>query len=127
MTNTVKLLDRVRKLTKTGSDYAIAKKLGVPHQLVSNWMKGVGTPDTANAIRIAELLEREPLQVIALIELDRRPKPKNRAIWERYAGRISAALAGLALIAPLDANSVPHSLQVTDVNRHFIHYAHIRR
>lgn len=98
MRETTKYLDRVRDLTKTRSDYALAKLLGVTEQAVNNYTKGRSVLDNWTALRIAELLRIPLEEVIAAAELDREKNEKKRDAWKRRLKNLGSA-AGLACCA----------------------------
>ena len=61
---TTDYIDALRAATGTPSDYALAKFLGVQQNQIARYRKG-GTFDNSMAARAAELLNLQPLEVIA--------------------------------------------------------------
>jgi hypothetical protein len=53
------------------TDYWLAKQLGARPSLISNYRSGLSFPDEAVAIRLAKLLEIDPLEIIAVANYDR--------------------------------------------------------
>lgn len=74
-------LDRCRKLTKTGSDYAVAKMLGISEDAVNGYRTGKRTMDNRTCRKIAEALSVDPLRVIASVERERARDPTERNAW----------------------------------------------
>jgi predicted transcriptional regulator len=87
--DTIHYLDAVRDKLPTRSDYAVAKALGVSKQAVSRYMKGTGYFDDYVAIRVAELLKIDPLQVIADVNMQRTQNAEVRAVWKGLLEKIS--------------------------------------
>lgn len=78
---TIQLLAQVRKLTKTGTLYAAAKKLEIPLSTVQHWDKGKGRPSPYNALRFAEVLNLPLEYVLATIEAEKETDPDKRQAW----------------------------------------------
>lgn len=87
--DTIEYVDAVKSRLHITSDYAVAKALGVTKQAVSRYMKGTGYFDDYVAIRVAKLLEIEPLQVIADVNLQRAQNAEVRAVWAGLMEKIS--------------------------------------
>lgn len=92
MKNTVELLDAVRQRRGLTSDYQLAKLLEMSPNRVSNWRTGKNTMDNVAAMKIAELLERPALEVIALVEAERARDTKQRNFWLQVAAGAAAAI-----------------------------------
>lgn len=99
-------LDAVKAKLGIRSDYAIAPRLGLTKQAVSALRRGV-TMGNTTAARVAELLELDPLGVIADIELERAKTAEARSVWEKIAKRVAAGVlvAIGASIAPTPASA----------------------
>ena len=87
--DTVQYVDAVRSRLPVTSDYAVAKALGVSKQAVSRYMKGVSHFDDYVAIRVAKMLEIDPLQVIADVNHQRAENPEVKAVWAALMEKIS--------------------------------------
>ena len=96
-----KYLDQVAELTETGSDYAIAKKLGISTQRVSNYRRGRHTFDDEMCTRVALALGINPFKVIAEINAEKAKTAEKRKFWKDAASRAAAVLlsAGTAFAA----------------------------
>lgn len=104
MTQVTALLDRLKHAHALQSDYALAKLLNVNQQTVAFWRSGRSAPEAAIVVKIAELLDQEPLPVVALIELEReqhkkQPRPWIIELWRRYSPRLLPAFAFALVIA----------------------------
>jgi hypothetical protein len=113
MSNTLKLLERVREKTETRTDYAVCKALGIQLTQLKRWLANEGHPGNAAAFKIAEITGLDAKAVIALIEEDRAESKEARAYWrsvcpesvrEALAGATTAALA-FAVFSPSSAHA----------------------
>lgn len=86
----------LKRRWKISSDYELAKRLGVSKQAISNYVNGQRAFDVTTAARVAEILELEPLRVIADMELERGSSPE---LWKRL--RDAAAIAGVMVAGAL--------------------------
>ena len=113
MQNTVTLLDEAKKKAGISSDYALANSLGVSRQLLSNWRHNRDLPNTLGAVKLAEVLGRNPIEVIAEIEIERAERmsrPAEADKWRVILAKTSTGFAGLfmvgtLLLAPPPANA----------------------
>lgn len=88
MLTTVELLNRVKAAYDLGSDYALAKKLGVSVQRVSNYMRKKTFLDDKMAFIVAELLDLNPAYVVACSNMERAERKEDKSsvsFWMRYA------------------------------------------
>ena len=105
------------------SDYQVHKLTGWSRQSVSNFANNkVNLPDHA-AIRAAEVLEIEPLEMLAQAHAERSKRSDVKQVWEAIAKQVSAAIllifVGLSAPAPASANDFQFNNN--------IHYTHKRR
>lgn len=89
-------LNEVGKLTETGSDYAIAKKLEITRQRVSNYRRGKNPPDRETCEKIGKLLHLDPAVIYIDVHADSDP------FWKKVQGTIHKATAA-ALVAAVSA------------------------
>lgn len=89
------------------SDYALAVRLGVTRQAVSNWKRGVNLPDPLAAYRLGDLAGIDPLIVIADVERERAERMSREhdadawgVILKRIGGAAASVLMGTVLSAP---------------------------
>jgi len=85
---TAAYIDKCRKLTATGSDYAVAKLIGVTQDAIHRYRKGERVMDNTTAILVARLLDLPPLLVIADCEVQRAKDDAHRELWEDLRTRI---------------------------------------
>lgn len=86
MQTTADLLDKAKAKNHIPSDYALAKKLGVARQRISQIRSGrqVGLRDKT-ALKIAHLLDVEPGYVMASIAAEHAADPEAKDAWIRTA------------------------------------------
>jgi DNA-binding XRE family transcriptional regulator len=95
------LADDDRSDGGTGSDYKLAKLLGVPRTTISNYRTGRSQMDDRIAIRIAELVGVPPVSVVAEIHAERARDPNSQAFWAELGAAMKKArnvVAGAAVM-----------------------------
>lgn len=103
--------------TKTGSDYAIAKKIGVSKQAISIIRK-TGHVKEETAIKIADVLEIDRSEVV-LAAMIARSEGEVKKTWENIS-----KLSGIAATVLITCISVGNARNISDSSReHTIHYA----
>lgn len=98
-------LNQVATKTETGSDYATAKLLNVKPSRISNYRTGRSLFDNAMCIKIAEILEVDPLPIIATMEAIRAKDQKQKSFWEGIASTAASVILALAMTAGIGSNS----------------------
>lgn len=84
----------IKARTPTGTTYAAAKLLKVNEQTARNWTTGKSLPDAYGCVRIAQVLDLPPMQVIADIEAEREAGTEKGRRWQDLARKFaSSALA----------------------------------
>jgi predicted transcriptional regulator len=91
---TVEYLDAIKARHSLKSDYALAKLLGLSTSAIYTYRAGRGEMDSTTAVKVAELLAINPLQVIACVELARAKNDGARKVWLRYAAAVTVAVLG---------------------------------
>ncbi|KVC55115.1 hypothetical protein WT10_32615 [Burkholderia stagnalis] len=99
MKTTVEWLDAVKARLDLPSDYAAAKILGVTRQAASGWRNGRQTFDDEVCLRVAEILELDPFEVLATVKIERIKDAERRAVWTRALEKFSAGFRTLVLRA----------------------------
>lgn len=89
---TTKLLDAAKAASGCTTDYQFAKKFGLLLATVSRWRTGKGTFDDDHAAMIAEILGKEPGEVMALCAAERAKTDAGRTRWLRVAALLAAAV-----------------------------------
>jgi len=88
MYTSVELLDMVKARYRLASDYAAAKKIGVTTSSISHIRMQRRFFDVNQCVVIAQLLELDPLKVIASAQVERGErmhKPEMVKLWDQYA------------------------------------------
>lgn len=81
------------------SDRQMAKWLGIAPSALSHYKTGFRTIDNYAATRIAEALGINPMQVIAVAEMERERDEGRRKFWENFsAGMAKSAVFVLSLL-----------------------------
>jgi transcriptional regulator with XRE-family HTH domain len=81
---TTELIEQVRAKLDGATDYKIAQVLEISKQKVSAMRKGTEKPDAYDCARMAEILERDPLEVIAQVEAEAARTEKKRQYWRSF-------------------------------------------
>ncbi|HEB56797.1 MAG TPA: XRE family transcriptional regulator [Gammaproteobacteria bacterium] len=127
-----KYLNRIAKLTETGSDYAAAKLLGITRQRISNYRTGRNHFDNEMAFKIAVMLDMNPSELIAELSAERARTPEKKKFWQGQFRRLHGA-TGLTLFAllfifpslfnPVEASTLNISRFIRTISVDNIHYA----
>lgn len=96
MNATQKYLDQVAAKHHGASDYRIAQLMEESRQRISSYRTGATNFDNKAALKVAELLGIDPLQIIAEVEKDRAKSDSDRDFWGGQLRRMGVA-AGLGL------------------------------
>ena len=91
MLTTVEILDIARARQGGVSDYRIAQLLGLSPKNVSNYRVGRSTPVNPVAKRLGELAGIDPLEAVAMVNIERSSSKDEREVWEMMLSRVSAA------------------------------------
>ena len=81
MSNTLKLIERIRSTTETGTDYAVAKALGITQSNLIEIKKGKRWPGPKAQVRMSELLKIELKDIVAFIGEDKATSEAERLHW----------------------------------------------
>ena len=104
MRTTLDFLDAVKARHSLPSDYSLAPLLGITKQEVSKLRNRKAFLGDQTALRVAELLEIDPAEVLSAVHAERAKNPKEKAAWasmfERLTSAAACAVLGLALAAP---------------------------
>jgi hypothetical protein len=99
MKTTIDYLNAVKNRLDLPSDYAIAKALHVTRAAVSSYRVGRTSFDNLTALRVAEILDIQPFEVIAAANVERARDGETRSLWERAWGKAVGATAAVTLTA----------------------------
>jgi len=131
MNISAKYLDFLQEKTETGSDYAVSKLLGVSANRISNYRCGRSKFDDEMAVRVANALDIEPMEVIAAIKLEyckEKEDAKMAGFWAetlKKTGRnLSSFLLAMVLIIPGQAEANSFNItKIMPLYNNNIHYA----
>jgi plasmid maintenance system antidote protein VapI len=94
---TTDLIDAVKEAKGIQSDYALAKRLSVLPQTISNYRHGRTQMADEIAVAMAAMIDRAPAPILAQLAADRAKSPEVAKIWKEAAkvlgrsGRVSKA------------------------------------
>lgn len=97
--NTLELLYEAKRRTGVSSDYALAQKLEIPRQRITDYKNGTRQPDTYTLTRLAIILEREPMGLIAEFEAATEKNPVRREFWKGFLSRQNLKGIAIAVLA----------------------------
>lgn len=78
---TIEYLDAIKGRLGIASDYALAKRLGFPQATISGYRTGRRVFDDEAALTVAQVLNIEPILVIAAANAERAKTPEVRQRW----------------------------------------------
>ncbi|MBY4945092.1 hypothetical protein K6V92_00440 [Cupriavidus respiraculi] len=90
MKTTLQYVDAVKAKLNLPSDYAIAKALGVTRAAVSSYRNQRTFFDDLTAVRVAEILGLNPMEVIAAANRERAKSEDARRVWSGLFDRFAA-------------------------------------
>lgn len=93
--NTLEYLAACKDRLGIDSDYALAKRLGVRQPTISSYRAGRSRMDDDVALKVAEILELHPMQVIAAANAERAKTEEQKARWIGLMEKFSASFNGL--------------------------------
>jgi transcriptional regulator with XRE-family HTH domain len=93
--NTLEYLQAVKTRLEISSDYALASRLGITRSAVSNFTRGKGVMGDDVALTVAQILDINPLVVIAQANAERASTPELRARWVGVVEKFSASFNDL--------------------------------
>lgn len=89
--NTTEYLKAVKDRLNIESDYALAARLGVTRSAISKLQMGKGVFGDDMALAVAQILDLNPLIVIAQANAERSKTPEQRARWTAVMEKFSAS------------------------------------
>ncbi|WP_454710700.1 helix-turn-helix domain-containing protein [Cupriavidus nantongensis] len=90
MKTTLEYVDAVKIKLDLPSDYAIAKALCVTRAAISSYRTGRSYFDDLTAVRVAEVLGINPMEVIAAANRERAKSEDARKVWSGLWNRFHA-------------------------------------
>ena len=99
-------LDAIKRKHKVTSDWAVSKLLETDHAAISHYRAGRRAFDPYMAVKVAALLDLDPLKVIASAEAERARTDDKKEFWKRLAACVLiAAGAGSVSLTPPPAQA----------------------
>lgn len=89
--NTLEYLAACKARLGIESDYALAKQLGVRQPTISSYRMGRSRMDDDVALKVAEILNLHPLQVIAAANAERAKTDEQKARWMGLMDKFSTS------------------------------------
>ncbi|WP_244126221.1 hypothetical protein [Burkholderia gladioli] len=114
MKTSVEYLDAVKARLDLPSDYATAKVLGLTRAAVSKQRSGQSAFDDLTAVRVAEILGIDPIEVIAAANAERARDDDARRTWERLWGKATGAVATAVLAAGVITAAAPSTAKASE-------------
>ncbi len=94
-----KFIEKIKKKYGITNDYALAKKLKVS-QPEANWFRrGKKIPNTTICIRIANLLEKNPVELLIVAQKDR-AAPEEKSHWAMALSAVDVMIGESHLSLP---------------------------
>lgn len=93
-----KVLDEAKEKLGVGSDYGLAKKLGIPNPRISEYRSGKATPDAYACARLADALGVDPLALLAQVEAATEKNEARRNYWRALCERVGVAVLSVFIV-----------------------------
>lgn len=106
---TIEILSRLAKARGLGSDYAVAKYLGISRSRMSKYRCGHDTLGADLAIKIADDLGLDRGYVLASIAAERASQGDERRTWEQVARRLATAAVLLVAVGAFDITEIAYT------------------
>jgi plasmid maintenance system antidote protein VapI len=130
MTQTQTLIEQVRAKMDGATDYKIAQALDLHTQRLSDFVKGSRAADPYACAKIAEILEKDPLEIIAQVEAEAARTEKKRQYWRSFFSGMKhkahvAALCGICsfLGQGLQVGNAEAGALATSHNVYYVKYS----
>lgn len=122
-TKTQALLEAARQKLSGVTDYRLGKELGIGRQTISRYHEGTQQADAYACTRLAEILERDPLEVIAEVEAEAARTKAKREFWQSFRGTGRRAAVGLLSLGIAAFSGVgPQGGAVANTTSHNVYY-----
>lgn len=96
-TKTQALLEEARQKLGGVTDYKLAQVMKLPRARISDYHHGRRQADAYVCTRIAEILEKDALEIIAAVEAENAKTEERRDYWRSFRGTGRTAILGLVL------------------------------
>ena len=109
MKTSMEYLDEAKEKIGISSDNGISKELKITRSAISNYRSGNYIMDDFTAAKIAEILEIDPIIVIAAANAERE-KGERKEYWEKLAKRLGGVAAAITFLTALPVQIGNHGL-----------------
>lgn len=99
MTKTQQLIESARLALGGATDYRLAKELEIARPRMSYYVRGMEQADAYACVKLAIVLNRDPLEVIAEVEAESARTPAKREFWSRFPSGLRRTALGVGLSA----------------------------
>ncbi len=113
---TTEYLDAARRKTGSKTSAALAEALGVTGGAMSRYESGERVIDDYTAARVAELLNIDPMQVIAQANAEREKDENRKSYWQRIA-HMSVRTAACVTVTTIAALTAPSSADAASADK----------
>lgn len=110
MSKTIELLTACKKKIGVDTDYKLAKALKIHSGRIADYISGKRIPDENACMRIAMLLERNPIEIIAIVQADTEKNSKRKAFWNEVLKRAKKLDKQLDNFLQTDLNEIDEKL-----------------
>ena len=93
---TIDLVDEVKRYASIGSDYALAKRLGVLPQTISHYRHGRTQMSDEIAVKLSAMIGRAPAPILASLAAERAKNSDVAKIWREVAKALARGKSGKA-------------------------------
>jgi len=100
-TGTQRLLEKALRITEPGTKYGLAKKLGMNPSNLNRALAGTANIGPRPAVLLAEVLDIEPMDVLAITQADAARTDAEKDWWRRKVPRFLQALALGLMVLPV--------------------------
>ena len=97
MSQTQQLIEQVRQKLEGATDYKVAQTLDIPRNIMHYYINGERDADAYACAKIAEVLNRDPLEIIAQVEAESARTEKKRQFWRSFFSGLKQTAHVLAL------------------------------
>ena len=115
MSKIQELLEECKIKLKVPTDYKLAQALEINRARISAYMSGKENPDAYACMRISLILQRNPAEIIAIIQGESEKNPIKKRFWLDFLARTKQALMlGALLLLSIVALSGGNTLDMQD-------------
>ena len=122
MNTTNDYLNAVKAKTGAPSDYALAKKLELTRSAISKYRNLNTGFDNLTALKVASILEIDPMIVISSVSLEKAKTPTEKQLWKTVFERLGGVAASVIIASTLLVNPAPAKAASDFTSRNNVYY-----